>query len=84
MHIDEIMDMCGYVVYMFWGFLQGYYYFAMVEDFLLRFAWMLVVTVGEGGHMHGQILKSVLASLEVFRLKTVFHSIVVGVVMVHP
>ena len=46
---------------------QGYYYFAMVEDFILRFAWCITVTIGEGGHLHGEILKSILASLEVFR-----------------
>ncbi|KAK2159064.1 hypothetical protein LSH36_159g04020 [Paralvinella palmiformis] len=46
---------------------KGYYYFAMVEDFILRFVWTLTVTVGEWQFLHLEILKSVLASFEVFR-----------------
>ena len=47
--------------------LQGYYYFAIVEDFILRFAWVLTLTVGEKGLLHSEVLKSILAPLEVFR-----------------
>ena len=47
--------------------LQAYYYFAMVEDLILRFTWILSVTVGEMGFLHPEILKSILAPLEVFR-----------------
>jgi len=46
---------------------KGYYYFAIIEDFVLRFAWTITVSVGEGGHIHSEILKSMMASLEVFR-----------------
>lgn len=44
-----------------------YYYFAMVEDFILRFVWTLTVSIGEGLLIHGEILKTLLASLEIFR-----------------
>ncbi|XP_021365536.1 xenotropic and polytropic retrovirus receptor 1-like [Mizuhopecten yessoensis] len=46
---------------------KAYYYFAMVEDFVLRFAWTLTVSIGEGGYFPGEALKTLLASLEVFR-----------------
>jgi len=46
---------------------QSYYYFAMVEDFVLRFAWSLTVSVGEGLLFHNEALTTLLASLEVFR-----------------
>ncbi|XP_060078011.1 solute carrier family 53 member 1-like isoform X1 [Ylistrum balloti] len=46
---------------------KAYYYFAVVEDFVLRFAWTITVSVGEGGYFPGEALKTLLASLEVFR-----------------
>jgi hypothetical protein len=46
---------------------QGYYYFAIIEDFILRFAWTFSVSVGEGGLVHSEILKTVLAVFEVTR-----------------
>ncbi|CAH1786705.1 unnamed protein product [Owenia fusiformis] len=46
---------------------KAYYYFAIVEDFIIRFSWTVVVTVGEGEYIHGEILKTILACLEVFR-----------------
>ncbi|XP_064649063.1 solute carrier family 53 member 1-like isoform X2 [Lineus longissimus] len=46
---------------------KGYYYFGVIEDFILRFAWTFSVSVGEGGLVHGEILKTVLAGLEVTR-----------------
>ena len=52
---------------MFSFIFQSYYYFAIIEDFVLRFAWTITVSVGEGGFIHSEILKSILASLEVFR-----------------
>lgn len=57
-----------YFDYSFFFFpFQWYYYFAIVEDFVLRFAWTITVSVGEGGILHGEIVKSVLGPLEVFR-----------------
>ncbi|KAL5011684.1 hypothetical protein ScPMuIL_010235 [Solemya velum] len=46
---------------------KAYYYFAMVEDFILRFTWSLNVSIGEGLFFHNEILTTLLASLEVFR-----------------
>ncbi|XP_013073441.2 xenotropic and polytropic retrovirus receptor 1 homolog [Biomphalaria glabrata] len=46
---------------------KAYYYFAMIEDFILRFLWTLTVSVGEGLFYNNTVLKTVFASLEVFR-----------------
>ncbi|KAL4219184.1 Xenotropic and polytropic retrovirus receptor 1 [Mactra antiquata] len=44
-----------------------YYYFAIVEDFILRFIWSLSVSIGEGLLVHSEILRTLLVSLEIFR-----------------
>ena len=44
-----------------------------MADFLLRIAWIVTVTVGEGGLIHGEVLKSIMASLEVFRYELSTH-----------
>lgn len=48
---------------------QAYYYSAIVEDVLLRFAWTLPVTLSTVSGVHGMsdILATILAPLEVFR-----------------
>ena len=47
---------------------KAYYYFAIVEDFLLRFVWTLTVSVGENPYFeHKEVLVTLLASLELFR-----------------
>ena len=46
---------------------QAYYYFALVENFVLRFAWTITISVGEAGMMKNEVLMSVLASCEVLR-----------------
>jgi len=46
---------------------QAYYYFAIAEDLLLRFMWTLTVTVGEEEIINSEVLKTFVASLEVFR-----------------
>ncbi|KAH9498993.1 Xenotropic and polytropic retrovirus receptor 1 [Bulinus truncatus] len=46
---------------------KAYYYFAMIEDFILRFLWTLTVSVGEGLFYNSTVLKTIFASLEVFR-----------------
>lgn len=51
------------VVYAF----KAYYYFAMVEDMILRFIWVLKVTLGETLTGYGEILGTALSLLEVFR-----------------
>ena len=46
---------------------KGYYYFAILEDFVLRFAWAVKLALTEVTHAHGDLLTSILAPLEVFR-----------------
>lgn len=46
---------------------KAYYYFAMIEDLLLRFTWTITVTIGEKEIINSEVLKTVVASLEVFR-----------------
>lgn len=48
--------------------LQAYYYFAIVEDSILRFVWTLHVSLGEGIlFQQREALTTILASFEVFR-----------------
>jgi hypothetical protein len=47
--------------------LQGYYYFAIVEDLILRFGWALNLSLTTMGYVHGDIMICVLSPLEVFR-----------------
>ncbi|ODN00179.1 Xenotropic and polytropic retrovirus receptor 1 [Orchesella cincta] len=44
-----------------------YYYFAIVEDLILRFGWAISLSLTEMGYVHGDLMVSVLAPLEVFR-----------------
>ncbi|XP_040570423.1 solute carrier family 53 member 1 [Lepeophtheirus salmonis] len=44
-----------------------YYYFGIVEDFVLRFGWAISLSLTEMGYVHGDLLTSILAPLEVFR-----------------
>jgi len=46
---------------------QCYYYFAIVENLVLRFAWTASVTVQLYSFIDSEILATILASLEVFR-----------------
>ena len=48
-------------------YFQFYYYFAIVEDLILRLSWTLTISIAEGGLIHNEILKLVTASAEVFR-----------------
>ncbi|XP_067002600.1 solute carrier family 53 member 1 [Anabrus simplex] len=45
----------------------GYYYFAIVEDLILRFGWALSMSLTEMGYVHADIMVSILSPLEVFR-----------------
>jgi hypothetical protein len=45
----------------------NFYYFAIVEDFILRFAWTLSVSLTEVGIVHADLMMSILAPLEIFR-----------------
>lgn len=45
----------------------GYYYFAIFEDLMLRFGWVLSISLTEMGYIHGDLMVTILAPLEVFR-----------------
>ncbi|RZF47136.1 hypothetical protein LSTR_LSTR005214 [Laodelphax striatellus] len=45
----------------------SYYYFAVMEDFILRFGWVLSMSLTEMGYVHGDLMVSILSPLEVFR-----------------
>ncbi|KAL1117232.1 hypothetical protein AAG570_004558 [Ranatra chinensis] len=46
---------------------NGYYYFAIVEDLILRFGWVLSMSLTEMGYVHGDMMVTILSPLEVFR-----------------
>ena len=47
---------------------KSYYYFAIIEDFVLRFGWAVSLSLTEMGFsMWGDLITSVLSPLEVFR-----------------
>jgi hypothetical protein len=46
---------------------QYYYYFAIIEDLILRFGWTLSVSLTEIGVINSDLMVSILASLELFR-----------------
>jgi len=45
----------------------SYYYFAILEDFFLRFAWVINLLLTEIGAVPGDVMTSILSPLEVFR-----------------
>ena len=47
---------------------KSYYYFAIIEDFVLRFGWAVSLSLTEMGFsMWGDLITSILSPLEVFR-----------------
>ena len=44
-----------------------YYYFAIIEDFILRFGWTLSVSLTEVGIANADLMMSILAPMEIFR-----------------
>lgn len=46
---------------------QWFYYFAIVEDLILRFGWTLSMSLIEMGYIDSDLIFSILAPLEVFR-----------------
>ncbi|KAK4877227.1 hypothetical protein RN001_009733 [Aquatica leii] len=44
-----------------------FYYFAIVEDLILRFGWVLSISLTEMDYIHADLMVSILAPLEVFR-----------------
>jgi hypothetical protein len=61
------VTLCYFVGLRFSFFFQGYYYFAIVEDFILRFGWALNLSLTTMGYVHSDIMISILSPLEVFR-----------------
>ncbi|XP_011299289.1 xenotropic and polytropic retrovirus receptor 1 homolog [Fopius arisanus] len=45
----------------------GFYYFAIIEDFLLRFIWIASFVLVDYGYISGDLMTSIVAPLEVFR-----------------
>lgn len=52
---------------LFFHIFQWFYYFAIVEDLILRFGWTLSMSLIEMGYMESDLVVSLLAPLEVFR-----------------
>ena len=46
---------------------KGYYYFAILEDFVLRLGWVVSLSLSEFTGVDATIVSSVLAPLEIFR-----------------
>jgi len=46
---------------------QNFYYFAIIEDFILRFIWIASFVLVECGYISSDLMTSVVAPLEVFR-----------------
>ncbi|XP_076053995.1 solute carrier family 53 member 1-like isoform X2 [Oratosquilla oratoria] len=44
-----------------------YYYFGIVEDFILRFSWTFSVSLVEFDHLSKEVMSTIIAPLEVFR-----------------
>lgn len=44
-----------------------FYYFAIIEDFILRFAWIASFILVECGYVSSDLMTSIVAPLEVFR-----------------
>ncbi|XP_045461774.1 xenotropic and polytropic retrovirus receptor 1 [Harmonia axyridis] len=44
-----------------------FYYFAIIEDLILRFAWAFSMSLTEMGYVHADLMVTLLAPLEVFR-----------------
>ncbi|XP_069668629.1 solute carrier family 53 member 1 [Periplaneta americana] len=45
----------------------GFYYFAIIEDFVLRFAWAISYILTEAGYIGSDLMTSIVSPLEVFR-----------------
>ncbi|CAG0919218.1 unnamed protein product [Notodromas monacha] len=48
---------------------RGHYYLAIVTDFLLRFGWAISLSLIEMGYVHGDLMVTVLAPMEVIRYR---------------
>lgn len=46
---------------------KWFYYFAIVEDFILRLSWVMNVSLAEAWMLNADLLNCIVAPLEVFR-----------------
>ncbi|KAF4527319.1 hypothetical protein B566_EDAN001095 [Ephemera danica] len=46
---------------------KAYYYFAIIEDFILRFSWALSYALQDSGYVSANLITTIFAPLEVFR-----------------
>lgn len=51
----------------FSSYFQTFYYFAIVEDFVLRWIWALGFFLTESGYIRSEAMQCIIAPLEVFR-----------------
>lgn len=49
-------------------YLQSFYYLAIVEDFILRFIWVITFLLAESEYVSNEVITSITAPLEIFRL----------------
>lgn len=71
--IVSIMEFCFTIVRICTSFdinenvLQWFYYFGIIEDLILRFAWAFSMSLTEMGYVHADLMVTLLSPLEVFR-----------------
>jgi hypothetical protein len=58
---------CWYYLPTIFVYFQAYYYFAIIEDLILRFAWAISYALQDSGYVTAHFVTSVIAPLEVFR-----------------
>jgi hypothetical protein len=58
-------------------YLQSFYYFAIVEDLILRFAWAYSYVLTEANYISGDLMTSINSPLEVFRYVLIIYCLLV-------
>lgn len=46
---------------------QSFYYLFMIEDFILRYVWILTFVLSENAIVASELLTSIMAPIEIFR-----------------
>ncbi len=49
------------------NFFQMFYYLAIVEDFILRYVWIITFLLTEKDYVSSEVMSSITAPLEIFR-----------------
>lgn len=55
-------------------YFQWFYYFAIIEDLILRFGWAFLISLTETGMFIENTIVTVLAPLEVFRCYSSYYA----------